>query len=106
MSNNDSHSVRRIVLPSGRSDRSRPVRRRAATTHGPARVPGLRVAPRPAARLERGRRRLLGAHAPVPELPLDGEGVFTTDQVDELEEQLDEGLADMLSTCGGSRRRT
>ena len=41
--------------------------------------------------------RTLGAAAPLPQLRWSTEGVFEQAAVEELEERLDEGLADMLS---------
>ena len=39
---------------------------------------------------------MLGPGAELPELLVGGRGVYTQEQVEDLEEHLDEGLADML----------
>jgi hypothetical protein len=94
------HSIRRIVLPSGRSIE---VVRFYLTD---ADVQGLDICPQCDSRLVQP---VEWAQAPqgfwelVLQCPncfwLD-EGVFDQDQVDALEEKLDEGLADMLSDLG------
>jgi hypothetical protein len=91
------HSIRRIVLPSGRSIE---VVRFYLTD---ADVQGLHICPQCDSRLVQP---VDWAEAPqgfwelllhCPNCFWIDEGVFDQDQVDALEENLDEGLADMLS---------
>lgn len=93
----DSHSVRRIVLPSGRSIE--------VVRFAPDGAPGagLHVCPQCAAELVQPVRWgektngswELTLHCPNCDWMT--EGVFTQTQVDEFEEHLDEGLAEMLA---------
>ena len=96
--NPDRHSIRRIVLPSGRSDRGRPLLRRRVNRH-----PGLHICPECDSHLVQPVEWAEAAHG-FWELTLQcpncywlDEGVFDQRQVDELEERLDDGLADMLA---------
>ena len=100
----NSTSVRRIVLPSGRSDRGAS----DSTTDEPQRPRGLHICPECNSDLVQP---VDWGEAPdgapgsscsnCPNCDWYTEGLFTQDQVDELEEQLDEGLADMLRTSSG-----
>ena len=93
----DRHSIRRIVLPSGRS-----IEVVRFYLDGPDSV-GLHVCPRCESRLVQPVR---WSEAPrgfwelslhCPNCDWIDEGVFDQDQVDALEERLDEGLTAMLS---------
>lgn len=93
----NSQSVRRIVLPSGRSIEV--VRLGAA----PTRTDGLHVCPDCASQLVQpvdwdeapdGAWELL---LRCPNCQWSTEGTFSRDQIDRFEEHLDEGLAEMLS---------
>jgi hypothetical protein len=95
--NSDSHSIRRIVLPSGRSIEV--VRFYASEPE----IQGLHVCPQCDSRLVQP---VQWAEAPqgmwelllqCPNCFWTDEGLFDQDQVDALEESLDQGLADMLS---------
>lgn len=95
--NPDRQSIRRIVLPSGRSIEV--VRFYSAETE----TQGLHVCPQCSSRLVQP---VQWAEAPqgfwdlllqCPNCRWSEEGVFDQNQVDALEEQLDSGLADMLS---------
>ena len=100
---NDSHSVRRIVLPSGRSIE--------VIRFGPEIAPehGLHVCPDCSSQLVQpidwgetaGGFWELTLHCPNCEWLT--EGIFDQNQVDAFEEHLDDGLADML---GDLRRLT
>jgi hypothetical protein len=93
----DSHSIRRIVLPSGRSIEV--VRFSSAESTGP----GLHACPRCTSELVQpvqwGETASgfweLTLHC--PNCDWFTEGVFDQAQVDEFEERLDEGLAEMLA---------
>jgi hypothetical protein len=95
--NPDRHSIRRIVLPSGRTIEV--VRFYAKETT----APGLHICPECDCRLVQP---IDWTEAPqgfwelllqCPNCSWLDEGVFDQDQVDQLEEQLDDGLSDMLS---------
>ncbi len=91
------HSIRRIVLPSGRAIE---VVRFHLDDHDharPARLPGMRLTARPAARVGRGARGFWELTLHCPNCDWLDEGVFDQDQVDALEEHLDDGLAEMLN---------
>ncbi len=95
--NPDSHSVRRIVLPSGRAiEVVRP------STKGPARQ-GLHVCPECSSNLVQplewgeGARGSWELTLQCPNCHWTIDGIFARDQIDQFEEQLDDGLADMLS---------
>jgi hypothetical protein len=102
-SNHQNHSVRRIVLPSGRSIDV--VRFHDADTEQPVRQ-GLHVCPECSSDLvqpinwseasdERWELTL-----ECPNCWWRAEGLYERDQVFELEERLDDGLADMLDDLG------
>jgi len=93
----ESHSVRRIVLPSGRAiDVVRPASK-------PADTQGLHVCPECTSNLVQPLEWGEGAdgsweltlHCPNCHWMVDG--VYERDEIDQFEEQLDDGLADMLS---------
>jgi hypothetical protein len=93
----DRHSIRRIVLPSGRSIEV--VRfYLEESTH-----PGLHVCPQCESDLvqpidwSEAPQGLWDLLLQCPNCFWRDEGVFEQDQVDQLEEQLDEGLTEMLS---------
>jgi hypothetical protein len=97
MSQPDRHSIRRIVLPSGRTIEV--VRFYAEDSHDA----GLHVCPECESQLVQP---IDWSEAPqgfwellleCPNCFWTDEGVFDQDQVDQLEEHLDEGLTDMLS---------
>ncbi|MGI8714643.1 MAG: hypothetical protein ACR2NR_15995 [Solirubrobacteraceae bacterium] len=95
--NPDHHSIRRIVLPSGRSIEVVRFYLGESTTRG------LHVCPECDSQLVQPVR-WIEAPQGFWELTLNcpncewlDEGVFDQDQIDELEENLDEGLTEMLS---------
>lgn len=95
--NPERHSVRRIVLPSGRSIEV--VRLTGGEKQAPA---GLHVCPactselvQPVSWAEReGQRWELTLEC--PNCGWHEDGIYERDQIDQLEEQLDDGLAEML----------
>jgi hypothetical protein len=96
--NPDHHSIRRIVLPSGRS-----IEVVRFYLDEPTTTRGLHCCPHCESQLVQP---LQWAEAPqgfweltlhCPNCDWLDEGVFDQDQVDSLEEQLDEGLTEMLS---------
>ena len=101
--NRDSHSVRRIVLPSGRSIEVV----RFSLDHAPA--DGLHVCPECTSHLVQPVQwgetagGLWEIMLQCPNCDWLTESVFDQEQVDQFEEQLDEGLAEML---GDLRRLT
>jgi predicted RNA-binding Zn-ribbon protein involved in translation (DUF1610 family) len=95
--NPDSHSTRRIVLPSGRAIEVVHFVFKSPTTRG------LHICPECGSRLvqpiewREPRRRFWELVLSCPNCGWLDEGVFTQDQVDQFEEHLDEGLAEMLN---------
>jgi hypothetical protein len=95
--NPDSNSIRRIILPSGRALEILKLHLRQADPHG------LHVCPECDSHLvqplewQETRAGFWELLLECPNCHWSDEGVFSQTQVDQLEEHLDDGLADMLN---------